>query len=73
MLGIPLAWSERLTKATPEQRDNCEIELFGDGIHWPEVDEDIGLHTFLGISEEALCEALDFRDPARDTGTVRAD
>ena len=33
-LGIPLAWSERLSSATQEQRDNDRIEEFGAAIHW---------------------------------------
>jgi hypothetical protein len=67
VLGVPLAWSERLSKATPKQRANYQIEEFGDAIHWPDVDEDIGLATFLGISEDALHDALDFHGPTRST------
>ena len=67
VLGIPLAWSERLSKATAKQRANYEIEQFGDAIHWPDVDEDIGLATFLGVSEDALYDALDFRGPTLST------
>ena len=66
-LGIPLAWSERLTNATAEQRDNYRIEEFGSAIHWPDLDEDIGLATFLGISEDVLYEALGFDPPTRST------
>ena len=57
-VGIPLAWSERLSAATSSQRKNYEIEDFGTSIHWPAVDEDIGLATFLGVSEEAIYDAL---------------
>ncbi len=66
-LGIPLAWSERLSAATPAQRMNYEIEEQGAAIHWPEVDEDIGLATFLGISEEALYAALGWEPPTKNT------
>ena len=66
-LGIPLAWSDRLSIATPEQRANYTIEEFGAAIHWPDVDEDIGLATFLGISEDVLYEALGFDRPTRST------
>lgn len=66
-LGIPLAWSERLSGATPEQRENCRIEEFGAAIHWPDVDEDIGLAMFLGVSEDLLYEALGFDPPTRST------
>jgi Protein of unknown function (DUF2442) len=66
-LGIPLAWSERLSSATQEQRDNYRIEEFGAAIHWPDLDEDIGLATFLGISEDVLYAALGFDPPTRST------
>ena len=53
-------------------RANYEIEQFGDAIHWPDVDEDIGLATFPGISEDALYDALDFRGPTQSTQTYLA-
>lgn len=41
MISVPLAWSWRLSDATPEQRDNVEIIGSGEGLHWPDIDEDI--------------------------------
>jgi len=41
MISVPLAWSWRLSEATPEQRSNFEIIGSGQGVHWPDVDEDI--------------------------------
>jgi len=40
-VSVPLAWSWRLSEATPEQRHNFEIMGSGQGVHWPDVDEDI--------------------------------
>jgi hypothetical protein len=40
-ISVPLAWSWRLSDATPEQRSDYEIIGNGHGIHWPAVDEDI--------------------------------
>jgi hypothetical protein len=40
-ISVPLAWSWRLSEATPEQRANFEIIGSGLGVHWPELDEDI--------------------------------
>lgn len=57
----------RLSSATPEQRANYRIEEFGAAIHWPDVDEDIGLATFLGVSENALYDALGFNPPTLST------
>lgn len=41
IISIPLAWSWRLSEATPEQRGNYEIIGDGQGVHWPDIDEDI--------------------------------
>jgi hypothetical protein len=43
-----------LAKATRRQRSNAVIEAFGTSIHWPEIDEDIGVSQLLGVSEETL-------------------
>ncbi|OGF55723.1 MAG: hypothetical protein A2Z21_06415 [Candidatus Fraserbacteria bacterium RBG_16_55_9] len=40
-ISVPLAWSWRLSEATPEERNNFEILGNGQGVHWPELDEDI--------------------------------
>jgi len=40
-VSVPLAWSWRLSEATPEQRANFEILGDGQGVHWPDVDEDL--------------------------------
>ncbi len=41
IISAPLAWSWRLSEATPEQRSNYEIIGDGQGVHWPDIDEDI--------------------------------
>jgi len=40
-VSVPLAWSWRLSEATPEQRNNFEIMGNGQGVHWSDIDEDI--------------------------------
>ena len=40
-ITVPLAWYPRLANATPEQRACWEIAGAGQGIHWPEIDEDL--------------------------------
>ena len=50
-LSVPVEWFPRLRKATPEQRKNWRLIGRGEGIHWPDVDEDIsviGLFTGQG-------------------------
>ena len=49
-ISVPLAWSWRLSDATAEQRANYQIIGDGQGIHWPDVDEDISVEgMFSGI------------------------
>jgi hypothetical protein len=43
----PDLWSWRLSDATPAQRANWELIGDGDGIHWPDVDEDISAEGML--------------------------
>jgi len=46
-ISVPLAWSWRLSEATPEQRRKFEIIGDGQGVHWPEIDEDISVEGML--------------------------
>lgn len=46
-ISVPLAWSWRLSEATPEQRANVRIIGNGQGAHWPDVDEDISARGML--------------------------
>lgn len=46
-IAVPLAWSWRLSNATREQRQRFEIIGSGQGVHWPDIDEDISAHGML--------------------------
>lgn len=46
-VSVPLAWSWRLSEATPDQRAHWEIIGDGQGVHWPEVDEDLSAQGML--------------------------
>ena len=46
-ISVPLAWSWRLSEATPRQGANWEIIGDGHGIRWPEIDEDISAEGML--------------------------
>jgi hypothetical protein len=46
-ISVPLAWSWRLSDATQEQRAHFEILGDGQGIRWPEIDEDISVEGML--------------------------
>lgn len=46
-LSIPLAWFPRLLHGTPEQLHHWELIGLGQGIHWPDLDEDISVAGIL--------------------------
>ena len=46
-ISVPLAWSWRLSDATPDQRNNFEIIGNGEGAHWPNIDEDVSARGML--------------------------
>jgi len=48
IINVPITWSWRLAAATPAQRANYEIIGDGQGVHWPDVDEDISAAGMLG-------------------------
>ena len=47
VISVPLAWSWRLSEATPAQRTNFRLIGTGQGVHWPDVDEDISVEGLL--------------------------
>ncbi|MGA2328139.1 MAG: DUF2442 domain-containing protein [Bryobacteraceae bacterium] len=47
VVSVPLAWSWRLSEATPAQRANFRLIGSGQGVHWPELDEDISVEGLL--------------------------
>lgn len=46
-ISVPLAWSWRLSEASPEQRSRFRLIGAGEGVHWPDVDEDISVWGML--------------------------
>ena len=47
-VAVPLSWYPRLVHATPEERSNWRLIGIGQGIHWPDLDEDISVEMLLG-------------------------
>jgi len=47
VISVPLAWSWRLSDATPAQRGNWRLIGDGHGVHWPDIDEDISAEGML--------------------------
>lgn len=46
-ISVPLIWSWRLSEASDKQRQHFEILGDGQGIHWPDIDEDISVEGML--------------------------
>jgi len=64
-ISVPVSWYPRLDHSTEEER--AEWEIFGSGIHWPKIDEDISVEALLAgkrsnESQASLKRWLDSRD-----------
>jgi len=46
-VSVPIDWYPRLAQAEPVERANFQISGAGYGIHWPDLDEDIGIDGLL--------------------------
>ncbi|MBF0335480.1 MAG: DUF2442 domain-containing protein, partial [Alphaproteobacteria bacterium] len=45
-----LEWFPRLRDASPEQRGHWRLIGRGQGVHWPDVDEDISVASLMRLS-----------------------
>ncbi len=50
-IAVPLEWYPRLRDASREQRDNWRLIGGGEGIHWPDIDEDISVLRLFGLPD----------------------
>lgn len=46
-LTLPLDWYPRLKHGTPAERNNWRLIGGGEGIHWPDLDEDLSVDGFI--------------------------
>ena len=46
-VSVPIGWYPRLAYGTPAERANFQIIGAGYGIHWPDLDEDLGVEGLL--------------------------
>jgi hypothetical protein len=46
-IAVPIGWFPRLAYGTPPERANVQISGAGFGLHWPDLDEDIGVEGLL--------------------------
>ena len=65
-ITVPLAWFPRLAHGTPAERAKWRMIGSGEGIHWPDLDEDISVESLLagrrsGETQESLRRWLERR------------
>jgi hypothetical protein len=65
-VSAPLAWYPRLLHGTPEERDNWRLIGSGEGVHWPDLDEDLSIDSLIsgrpsGESQASLKRWLEGR------------
>ncbi|GFP19463.1 hypothetical protein HKBW3S42_00289 [Candidatus Hakubella thermalkaliphila] len=46
-ISVPLSWYPRLLHGTPEERNHWRLIGQGEGIHWPDLDEDISVDNLI--------------------------
>ncbi len=46
-VSVPIGWYPRLAHGTPAERAKVQIAGAGFGLHWPDLDEDIGVEGIL--------------------------
>ena len=46
-ISVPLAWYPRLVHAVQAERDNWQLIGSGEGIHWPDLDEDLSVEGLI--------------------------
>src|SRR5271166_5549006 len=68
-LSVPLTWYPWLWKGTGRERNHWRLVGGGEGIHWPDLDEDISVEALLlgrrsGESQASLKRWLESRKPA---------
>ena len=68
-VSVPLAWYPRLLHGTAGERRGWRLIGGGEGVHWPDLDEDISVEGLLagrpsGESQRSLKRWLASREPA---------
>ena len=46
-VAVPLSWFPRLVHATPTELNHWRMIGKGEGVHWPDLDEDISVASLL--------------------------
>ncbi|MCH7786314.1 MAG: DUF2442 domain-containing protein [Chloroflexi bacterium] len=52
-ISVPVEWYPRLAHGTPKERNTWRLIGEGEGIHWPDLDEDISIEGLLAGKSSA--------------------
>lgn len=68
-VSVPLAWFPRLLHGMQEERNKWRLIGEGEGIHWPDLDEDISVENLIlgkpsGESQKSFKKWLEARAKA---------
>jgi len=71
-LSVPLTWYPRLLHGSEAEREKYELIGDGEGIHWPELDEDLSVEGLLAgrrsaESAASLAKWIEKRKLKRET------
>ena len=72
-ISVPLAWYPRLLNGTIEERNRWRLIGQGQGIHWPELDEDVSVENLLAGRPSAESQPSLKKWLARRAGEADAD
>ena len=66
-VSVPIAWFPRLLHGAPDERSNWRLIGRGEGVHWPDLDEDVRVQDLLtghgsGETQESLGRWLESRE-----------
>jgi Protein of unknown function (DUF2442) len=69
-IAAPIAWFPRLAHGNPQERGNWRLIGNGEGIHWPDLDEDVSVDSLLrgrrsGESQASLQRWIETRGATR--------
>ena len=69
-ISAPLAWYPRLLNGSSQERRNWRLIGSGEGIHWPDLDEDVSVENLVfgkpsGESQRSFQRWLEDRGPRR--------
>lgn len=72
-ITVPLVWYPRLLNGTPAERGNWRLIGRGEGIHWPDLDEDISVKGLIagkpsGESQRSFKKWLSQRETTSKSG-----